>query len=195
MNVLVIPEDFRKDQYILKPILSALFEELNIQHVKVLVCRDPLLGGVSEALKWDRVEEILKGYAWQVDLFILCVDRDGQSGRRIRLDQLEDKATGILKSDQKFIGENAWQEIEVWLLAGITRPSEWVWREVRSEENPKERYFETIARLRGVLDSPGQGRKILAEEAADHYRRIRQLCREDILNLETRIRTWIGENR
>ena len=77
MNVLVIPEDFRKDQYILKPIISALFEEINYQNSKILVCRDPLLGGVNEALKWERIEEILNEYAWQVDLFILCVDRDG----------------------------------------------------------------------------------------------------------------------
>ena len=116
-------------------------------------------------------------------------------GRQIRLDQLENQASGILRVEQKLLGENAWQEIEVWVLAGITRPHDWVWRDVRNEENPKERYFEPIVRSRGVLDFPGEGRKLLAEEAARHYRRIRQLCREDILNLETRIRTWIGENQ
>lgn len=29
MNVLVIPEDFRKDQYILKPIIEAMFAEID----------------------------------------------------------------------------------------------------------------------------------------------------------------------
>ena len=28
MNVLVIPEDFRNDQYVLKPVLTRLFDDL-----------------------------------------------------------------------------------------------------------------------------------------------------------------------
>ncbi len=45
----------------------------------------------------------------------------------------------------------------------------------------------------GILDEPGEVRKILAEEAARRYERIR-LCPEDIENLENRINSWIESN-
>jgi hypothetical protein len=51
MRVLVIPEDFRKDQYMLKPIINALMKSLGKPSAKIRICQDPLLGGVSEALK------------------------------------------------------------------------------------------------------------------------------------------------
>ena len=58
MRVLVIPEDFRKglsrgtrDQYILKPIISAMMSAVGKPRAKVQVCQEPLLGGVGEALK------------------------------------------------------------------------------------------------------------------------------------------------
>lgn len=41
MNVLVIPEDFRKDQYMLKPIIEAMLKAKG-KMVKVRVCQDPL---------------------------------------------------------------------------------------------------------------------------------------------------------
>jgi len=59
MNVLVIPEDFRKDQYMLKPIVMAMMKEVGKPKARVRVCQDPLLGGISEALKWERIEEIM----------------------------------------------------------------------------------------------------------------------------------------
>ncbi len=59
MNVLVIPEDFRKDQYMLKPILTAMLRTLE-RPVRLEVCQDPLLGGIGEALKWERIQEIIE---------------------------------------------------------------------------------------------------------------------------------------
>ena len=77
MNVLVIPEDFRKDQYILKPLFRRLFQDLGRPSARVAVCQDPLLGGIGEALKSERLVEIVERYDGMTDLFILCVDRDG----------------------------------------------------------------------------------------------------------------------
>ena len=51
---------------------------------KVRICRDPLLGGVTEALKSERIAEIMEANRGMYDLFILCVDRDGVLGRRQR---------------------------------------------------------------------------------------------------------------
>ena len=60
MTVLVVPEDFRKDQFVLKPLLSKLLASLGKPHATVRVCQDPRPGGVGEALKPERVAEIVE---------------------------------------------------------------------------------------------------------------------------------------
>ncbi|MDF5730871.1 MAG: hypothetical protein PUP92_23370 [Rhizonema sp. PD38] len=141
MNVLVIPEDFRKDQYMLKPIFMAMMKEVGKPNAKVRVCQDPLLGGVSEALKWERIQEIIVRYKGMVNLFLLCVDRDGKKGRKEALTTIEQQAANILTGGRLLLAENAWQEIEVWVLAGHDLLSDWNWQVIRNEVNPKETYF------------------------------------------------------
>ena len=97
MNVLIIPEDFRNDQYILRPLFQRLFRSLK-RPATVTVCTDPLLGGVGEALKTERLNEIVEQYDGMTDLFILCVDRDGATSRRQRLNQIE-REFGIRRDD------------------------------------------------------------------------------------------------
>lgn len=174
MNVLVIPEDFRKDQYLLKPLFRRLLRELGRPNADVAVCQDPLLGGVSEALNSERLAEIVARYDGMTDVFILCVDRDGQVGRRERLDQLEQE----FGRGRVFIAQNAWEELETWTLAGLELPTEWVWSEVRAEKDVKEMYFDVLAKRRGVSDAPGGGRKPLGEEASPRISAIRQKCRD-----------------
>lgn len=191
MRVLIIPEDFRKDQYVLQPVISAMLKELGKPQAKVIVCRDPLLGGIDQALRWERIEDIISRYRGMIDLFILCVDRDGREGRRITLDQLESQAATTLSERQLFLAENAWQEIEVWVLAGHDPLPGWSWNEIRAEINPKERYYLPLAQQRQLLDEPGEGRKTLAQEAVRRYSRMRDRCPEDLAVLENRLREWI----
>ncbi|QGG47500.1 hypothetical protein [Heliorestis convoluta] len=190
MNVLIIPEDFRKDQYILQPIINAMFEGMG-KKAKIRVCQEPLLGGISQATKTENIAKILKKYKGMVDLFLLCVDRDGKQHRKQRLEELEHFASTLLAEKAFFIAENAWQELEVWILAGHTMPSQWRWKDIRNETNPKEMYYLPFAKQCKLLDSPGEGRKILAAEAARNYNRIAKLCPEDIGALENRIRAVI----
>ena len=129
MNVLVIPEDFRNDQYILRPLFQRLFRSLN-RRATVTVLTDPLLGGVGEALKSERLAEVVEQYDGMTDLFILCVDRDGVASRRDRLDAIEQE---FGTADRRFLAENAWEEIETWVLAGIDLPKGWGWLDVRHE--------------------------------------------------------------
>ena len=89
MRVLVIPEDFRNDQYLLKPLFERLFRSIGKPRARVRVCQNPLLGGVAEALKSERIREVVDQHDGMTDVFILCVDRDGAPGRRHRLDQIE----------------------------------------------------------------------------------------------------------
>ena len=185
MKVLVIPEDFRNDYFILQPVFQNLFAKLGKPRAKIIICRDPLLGGVGEALKKSNVRQVVRQYSWTIDVFVLCVDRDGISGRRARLDEIE----GEFGADRVFFAENAWEEIETWALAGLDLPSDWAWADVRAAVHVKERYFEPLARQRGVADGPGRGRKALGEEAARRIDAIRRKCPEDFDALAKRLET------
>ena len=157
MRVMIIPEDFRNDQYILRPLFDRLFKRIGAASVEVLICLDPLLGGVEEALKLERLTEIVEQNRGKIDIFILCVDRDGREGRRRRLDQLEAEFQGRFV----FFAENAWEEIETWVLAGLNLPSSWRWADIRAEVQVKERYFEPLVARRGLAGTLGGGRKAL----------------------------------
>lgn len=194
MNVLIIPEDFRKDQYVVKPIIKRMFAEIGKPNAKVEVCLDPLLGGIGEAMKWARIREILDLYRGMVQIFLLLVDRDGVEGRRLSLDNLENRAAEHLGEGRILIGENAWQEIEVWAIAGQELLSGWNWREIRDEIHPKETYFTPLVQSRGLWYEPGEGRKTLGREAAANYARLRSRCREDLGNLERKLANWIAAN-
>ena len=188
MNVLLIPEDFRKDQYILKPLFTRLFRHLGATSTRIAVCLDPLLGGVDAALKPESMDSVIARHP-MIDVFILCVDRDGEAGRRLRLNRLEGHVSA--QHGVRFFAENAWQELETWVLAGLRLPNDWPWRDVRTEVHPKEQYFEPLARERGLSDELGGGRKALAEEAARRIRTILLKCPEDFDALAKRLSTTI----
>lgn len=183
MRILVIPEDFRNDQYILKPLLTKLCREAGRRSAKVVICQDPRLGGVGEALKSDRLAAIVDRYKAMIDVFVLCVDRDGDQGRRAKLEHIETKF-----KPTAFLAENAWEELETWLLAGLQQlPPGWSWSKVRAEINVKEVYFEPLARKRNLTRHPGGGREILGREAASNIAAIRNKCPEDFDSLARRI--------
>ena len=182
MKVLVIPEDFRNDQYILRPLFRQLFMSIGRPHAKVQVCTDPLMGGVNEALKKERVAEVVEQYR-MIDMFILCIDRDGGAGRRARLNDIEAE----FGQSHLFFAACAWEEIETWALAGLDLPTEWRWRDVRAEINVKERYFEELARQRGLDKQAAGGRGELGQEAARNIAAIRQKCPDDFGKLAKRI--------
>lgn len=193
MRVLIIPEDVRLDQYMVKPLFQSMMKELGRPRARVEVCQNPRFQGVSQVLDWGRMEPVLKQYRPIVDLVVICVDRDGKPGRDVVLRNLEDQSRELFAGTSKTVfAVNAHQEMEVWLLAGCQDlPKDWSWNVVREEPDPKEKYFEPYAEGRGVLDGPGQGRQRLGVEAAKQYGRIRQLCPE-IKELEERIGDWMG---
>ena len=185
MNIVVIPEDFRKDQYILKPLFSRLFKRLGASNPKVNVCRDPLLGGIGEALKIELLRDIINDQKGMTDIFILCVDRDGVAGRRERLDQVEAE----FQDKCVFFAENAWEE--TWVLAGLELPGDWRWPDVRAEVDVKERYFDRLVLQRGLEDTEDGGRRTLGEEASRRIPAIRQKCPEDFDSLASRLENAI----
>jgi hypothetical protein len=187
--VLVIPEHFSQDQYVLQPIVKAMLAATGRPRARVEICQDPLLGSVEQAMNWERINEIIDSYRI-VHLFLLIVDRDGKDGRRARLDEIERRAAERLPADRHFFAEHAWQEVEVWALAGCDDlPGEW--RTIRSERDPKEVYFNSYVQRRGLQNEPGNGRRTLGREAGNRYARVRQLCPE-LGELEVRINEWIN---
>ena len=184
MNVLIVPEDFRKDQYILKPLFKRLFRDIGKRRVNVEICKEPLLGGVEEALKLERIAEVVSKHAGMMDIFVLCIDRDGDENRRKRLDRIESE----FSHEQVFLAENAWEELETWVLAGLDDlPAEWNWRDVRAEIQVKETYFEPLVARRNLSDSPGGGRKALGDEASRRIDAIRLKCPNDFDALAQRL--------
>lgn len=188
-NVLVIPEDCHRDSHVLEPILERVVQSI-VPHARVKVCTDPRLRGVGQATKWEYIEPIVLRRSY-VHLFLVVVDRDGDPDRRAKLDHLEARAAeGFGGAERGLIGVEAWQEVEVWILAGMADlPKDWSWQAVRAEVNSKEAYFDPYVAGRGVRGTIAGGRKQLAQEAAARYPRIRQLCNE-VAALEDRLRAY-----
>ena len=122
-----------------------------------------------------------------MDIIILCVDRDRDFHRRRKLDEFESQYGGQCV----FLAENAWEEIETWLLAGLELPSNWIWKDVRAERDVKERYFEPLAAQRGLSETLGGGRRYLGEEAAHQVDLIREKCPEDFASLAKRLQACV----
>ena len=175
MRVMIIPEDFLKDQHILKPLFSRLVRRIGAPSVEIQMCYQPRFRGVDQALVLTDLGGIVRRFGGMVDIFVLCVDRDGRTGRRQRLDQIETE----FQDRCVFFAENAWEEVETWVLAGLELPSDWRWADVRAEVDVKERYFEPLAAQRGLAHSEDGGRSILGEEASRRITAIRQKCPED----------------
>ena len=176
MRVLVIPEDSRNDKFILKPLFESLFRSIGKPRTRILVCDDPVL-------KSSRIAKVVVRHRGMVQLFILCVDRDGKVGRRGRLDQIESE----FRNSRVLLAENAWEELETWVLAGVDLPSNWEWDTVRAEVHVKERYFEPLVAQLGLADTAGAGRRPLGEQAARRIGAIRQKCPEHFDHLARRL--------
>lgn len=183
MRFLVVPEDSRNDALLLEPVLRALLTDLGFARPKLKACRDPLMGGIDQALNLARLEAVVARYVGMVDTFILCVDRDADPNRRRRLDAIE----AHFGSRTRFIAVEAWQEVETWALAGCDLPAGWRWQDVRNARDVKEDYFAPFAASRGLASEPGGGRRTLGSEAARRIDRIRQLCPEDFGGLAHRL--------
>ena len=160
MNVLVIPEDFRKDQFILQPIISAMLTKLGRPAI-VEVLKDPLVGGIQQALNLELLSEIVDSNRWRVDLFLLCVDRDAEASRRDRLSTIEQHFKSTLGPGKIMACENAWQELEVWVLAGHDLLDGWRWADIRQHRDPKEAYFEELVRVARIPEPKKIARQIV----------------------------------
>jgi hypothetical protein len=189
MKVRIIPENAQDDHYLLKPIFEGMFRFLSKPRTRIEI-HYPRVKGFQAVSKFAHIAEVVDKFKTTVDLIVLCVDRDGEDHRREKLDSLEARVEKQLVPPPYFLAVDAWQELEVWALAGVGWKSlmpSWTWKAVREDRDPKEHYFEPLVRARGLADSAGRGRKVLGEEAGRNYAKVRQNCPE-IRRLEERIR-------
>jgi hypothetical protein len=192
LNVLIVAEDYRDDQYILKPLVTSLLDAIEKPNATVRMCRDPFVRGVDEVLKEETIQAVIQDNQL-VDLYLLIVDRDGDEREKSgRLRAREDDAEAVLRTDQQLLGEQAHQEIEVWLLAAQDDlPNDWSWTNVRAEPDPKEFYYDPYAEEKGIADrNPAGGRELLGRAIPGNYPRVRQLC-EEVATLEDRVRAEV----
>lgn len=195
MNVQIVLEDTPKDQHIAVPIVRALFQFIG-RPAKVRVFTERMRS-VEQATDLETLLPLLAARRAMVDLFILIVDRDCRAPGRPRsgnraaaLKTLEQRVvdSGELGTGCRFLACEAWEELEVWLLAGFDHAN---WNAIRDHCDPKETFFEPFAKARGVFDQPAEGRAQLMDEAIGRYRRIRHKCSELQL-LEGRILECLG---
>ena len=187
MRLLVICEDFTYDQHIVKPIVEQMMSALGKLQTKVKICHDPQLGGVQQALNPAQIEAIVQKYKGQTDLFLLIVDRDGETGREQQLEKIERLISAT--HNKPLFAANAYQEIEAWLLAGL---SDFSWsRSVRNERDAKETHYLPYAQRRELAATKSQGRKELSRQI--NYNRICQLCPE-VERLQKRLAAWVEKS-
>ena len=189
MNVLIVSEDPRLDKYALLPIIRAAMAAAGKPRAKVAIDESSRTKGVDHLLAPSNLARLIRIYP-SVHLFLVVVDRDCDTGRRSTLDRLEHDAGRALKPGRKVICAEAWEELEVWILAGLDLPQGMTFSALRADCHPKERYFDPVVRQRRLELTPGRRRQPLAIEAVRRYRQMVSRCRPDLGTLETRIREF-----
>lgn len=192
VRVLVIPENVRYDQYLAVPVVEAAVAAAGCVRAIVRPCQDPRFRGYAQATDSARLQSVFQKYGGMVDLFVLCLDRDGEARRDAQGQTAEQVATN---AGVTLFALVAHQEMEAWALAGASnfRPTDFgfaSWSDVRADPDIKERAFEPYASSQRLFGALGGGRAALGREAGAAYaKRVRSRCPE-IIAFEDRVRTW-----
>jgi hypothetical protein len=182
VKVLVIPEDPTLDQYILKPIVQRLFADLG-RTARIDILSNPRLRGVDQALS----QTILAGIAdtfRMIDLFLVLVDRDGDTERPALAHTREGEHV------ERLFVCLAVEEVEVWMLALHRDSLQTPWSEIRGEINPKERFALPFLRDYAPRLDAGGGRAWAMRELGAGWRGLLQVCPE-LQELRERLRGWL----
>jgi hypothetical protein len=185
VKILVIPEDPKLDQYILKPVVVRLFADLD-KSPRIDVLTNPRLRGVAEALDSAKLADIVATFP-MIDLFLVIVDRDGVRTRHATA------AAREAEHPRRLLVCLAIEEIEVWMLA-IHKDLGTPWREIRNEAHPKERFAIPFLNERAPKLDLGQGRTWAMRELGGQWRGVLERCPE-IRDLKQRLEIWLAAPR
>lgn len=117
MRVLIIPEDPTLDQYVLKPVVAAIFDALG-RKTRVNVLQNPRLRSVNQALDSKIIEGIIASYP-QEDLFLLLLDNDCE---KTRIEKIRAREQAFSNAKKILLGGLAFEEVEMWALAVYDDP-------------------------------------------------------------------------
>jgi hypothetical protein len=143
VKVAVVCEDHTNDQYILRPVLEAVLAVLGKPHARVQVVSNPRLNGFDSML--SHLCAIIQRYEFLADVIVVAFDLDGEDGvdgRPHKRARIENALGACPSSKVAVVG--AVQELEVWALWGARRELGTPWPIVRTEQHPKEVYFDPL---------------------------------------------------
>lgn len=192
MKVLVLAENPRHDQYILKPVIERVFSDLG-RSARVDVLHDPRLDSASRVLDSAILGDIVQENPME-DLFVLVVDRDCDR---------EHNASKAAQRESDFAGKLlacvAIEEVEVWMLALhrdaiLEKGGRVAWTEVRADCDPKERFAVPLLEQRGWSTGPGKGRKRAMRELGSSWRGLLDVC-DEVRELKEKIDRWLCTTR
>lgn len=163
-KVAVVCEDHTLDQYIAKPIIHETLRRAGRPHARVDVVRNPRLRGY-DSLRVQLCDIVLR-YGAIADAVVVIVDLDCTVGPTDRGEVIRRLASTCSEFGTKVLVVGAVQEIEVWALWGARTRLRASWEEVRSDCNPKERFFQP---LQTAIDKkrPDKGRTRLMAASLD----------------------------
>lgn len=191
-RVYVVCEDHTLDQYIAKPIISALLSAIGKVRADVRVVTSPQLRGYGD-LKREACA-ILARYGAISDLVVFIADADGcptVDGKPERHNALSNVLNNC-KHGGKGVVVIARQELEVWALWGVRTQLRDPWATVVTEPHPKERYFDRVVDASDTR-RPGKGRMRLTALSLDcGWPSLRDGCRE-LAELEKELRRRLDQ--
>lgn len=183
MKVLIIPEDPALDRFILKPIVEHIFADLG-KSPWIEVLSNPRLRGVAQAFDASVLASIVSTRP-MFDLFLVLIDRDGDTRRSTLAAQREAEYPG------KLFVCLAIEEVEVWMLASHRRNLKFPWRQIRSEIHPKERFAQPFLAEKIRELNRGGAREWAMEALGAHWKGVLQCCPE-LKDLQQRIKAWLA---
>lgn len=181
-DVLIVPEDFTYNGYILGPLVKRMLSECGRPNAIVSPPKGPQPRGYehAKALLRTRYFDLYR----HMNLLLFLPDADGKD-RSAEFRSLEEEAD---RQGARLVCCAAKEEVEVWLLAGHReRLGQQPWQTIRSDTSVKENVFQPFLQEYGDPRAPGDGRDILMEQTLNGYGALLQLCPE-LAELERRIR-------
>lgn len=180
---MVVPEDPRLDQYILKPLVEQLFADLGKSTARIEILSRPRLRGVAQALDAAVLAEVMETYR-MFDLFLVLVDRDGRTERYAEATARENE-----HPNQLFVCL-AIEEVEVWMLAIHRDALEHNWSDVRADHDPKERFAHPFLAEHAPKLDLGGGRAWAMRPLGQKWKGVLDVCPE-LAELRRRVSSWL----
>ena len=184
-DVLIVPEDFTYNGYILGPLVKRMLSECGRPNAIVIPPKGPQPKGYEHAkdLLRTRYFDLYR----HMNLLLFLPDADGKD-RDAEFRSLEEEAG---RQGVRLLCCAAKEEVEIWLLAGHRQRLPQPWQTIRSDTSVKENVFQPFLQEYGDPKAPGGGRDVLMGQTLNGYGALLQLCPE-LAELERRIRELFG---